>query len=428
MMRTLCAGIGGLVLAAALLGSAPASALGLDPAFPEPALGPGHAKGVVVWSHGRSINGEDWKSPTPAYLHVLREDGWEVLRFDRLAHGDTLEASSRHLVDYVGTLRREGYKQVVLAGQSFGAFLSLMAADASPDVNAVIATAPAAYGDFDDFYDSWRLNATKLYPILERIKRARVMVFYFHGDDFDPGGRGDRSRQILAGRGLGFAVIDQPAFLTTHWAASSGLFLRRFGGCIRDFADDQKLTGELVCSPHWGTMPSAEMKLPPELAAPQPQVTQAAAPAAPSGSGTAPAAEKTPHELRDIWYGFYPNGREVLFGIGAVHGDDLGAVYAIGPSIDDKHSAMWTRRKGRIVGDSFIFDEPGKSKLHFHPRPDGGLSATWIAADGKSSMTAHLKSIDPQFLARRADAATAANGSAPVPPAGAHGDGDHAKD
>jgi len=80
----------------------------------------------------------------------------------------------------------------------------------------VIATAPAPIGSFDDFYDAYRLNATKLYPLLEQVKRARIMMFYFHGDDFDPGGRGERSREILAARGVGFAVVDQPAFLTGH--------------------------------------------------------------------------------------------------------------------------------------------------------------------------------------------------------------------
>jgi pimeloyl-ACP methyl ester carboxylesterase len=427
MKRLLCTALGGLVLAVGLLSSAPALALGLDPAFPGPALGPSQAKGVVVWSHGRSINGEDWKSPTPAYLRVLRDDGWEVMRFDRLSQGDTLGNSTDRLVDYAGTLKQKGYKQVVLAGQSFGAFLALMAAGASSDVDAVIATAPAAYGDFSDFYESWRLNATKLYPLLERVKRARVMVFYFHGDDFDPGGRGERSRQILAERGLGFAIVDQPAYLTTHWAASSGLFLRRFGSCIRDFADDATLTGELVCAPRWGTTPSAEMKLPPELADPPAQLAQVAAPASPTGSGTAPGAGKTLQELRDIWYGFYPNGREVLFGVGAVRGADLSAVYAIGPSIDDQHPATWTRRQGRIVGDGFVFEEPGKSKLNFRARPDGGLSATWTAADGKTSMTGYLKPIDLQFLARRDDAAVGAKASPPVATARAHGDGDQAK-
>jgi pimeloyl-ACP methyl ester carboxylesterase len=404
----------------ALVAAAPALALGLDPAFPEPALGPAQAKGVVVWSHGRSINAEDSKSPTPAYLEALRDDGWDVMRFDRLAAGDTLVDSTGRLVEHAAALKHQGYKQVMLSGQSFGGFLALMAADASADVDAVIATAPAAYGSFDDFYDSWRLNATKLYPILEQVKRARVMVFYFHDDDFDPGGRGERSRQILAQRGLGFAVVDQPAFLTTHWAASSGLFLRRFGDCIRDFADDAKLIGEMVCSPRWGTMPSADLKLPPEFTEAHPILAAAAAPAPRAGSGAAAAASSAPQGLRDAWYGFYPNGREVLLGVEAVHGDDLAAVYSIGPSIDNKHPAIWSRRQGRIVDGSFVFEEKGKSTLRFRPRQDGGLGATWIAPDGKTSMTAHLKSIDPQVLAIRG----AEKASAPVAAAAAHGGGD----
>jgi dienelactone hydrolase len=215
MKRLLSQGLAGLVSTAAglVLAAAPVFALGLDPAFPEPAFGPGHAKGAVVWSHGRSINAEDSQSPSPAYLQALREDGWDVLRFNRASRGDSLADSTRQLVAHAATLKGNGYKQVVLAGQSFCAFLSLMAADASADVDAVVATAPAAYGNFDDFYESWRLNATKLYPLLEGIRRARVMVFYFHNDDFDPGGRGERSRAILAQKGLGYAVIDQPAFL-----------------------------------------------------------------------------------------------------------------------------------------------------------------------------------------------------------------------
>src|SRR5216684_3036127 len=422
MRHLLSTRLGAAALAIGLLASAPAFAIGLDPAFESPALGPAQAKGAIVWSHGRSINAEDSESPTPAYLAALREDGWDVMRFDRMSHGDTLTDSTKRLVDYTASLKKNGYKQVVLAGQSFGAFLALMAADSSADVDAVIATAPAAYGSFDDFYDSWKLNASKLYPLLEQVKRARVMVFYFHGDDFDPGGRGERSREILSARGLGYAVVDQPAFLTGHWASSSGLFLRRYGSCISDFAENASLSGEQVCSPRWGTNPSAEMKLPPELADTRPQREAATAPAAPTGSGPARESGKAP-QFRDVWYGFYPNGREVLIGVEAVHGDDLTAVYAIGPSIDGAFPAAWSRRQGRIVDDSFVFEEKGKSTLRFRPRPDGGLGASWSSADGKTSMAAHLRSIDPHTLAQRSGVKT----SAPVSAAAAHGDGDQAE-
>jgi pimeloyl-ACP methyl ester carboxylesterase len=341
-----------------------------------------------------------------------------------MSHGDNLTDSTKRLVDYSASLKKNGYKQVVLAGQSFGAFLALMAADSSADVDAVIATAPAAYGSFDDFYDSWKLNASKLYPLLEQVKRARVMVFYFHGDDFDPGGRGEQSRTILSKRGVGYAVVDQPAFLTGHWASSTGLFLRRYGNCIRDFANDDKLAGEMACEPQWGATPSAELKLPPELADPK-LGRDATASTSPTGSAS-PAADsgKVAGGFRDTWYGFYPNGREVLFGVETVRGDDLTAVYSIGPSVDNKHPSAWTRRKGRIIDDAFVFEEKGKSTLRLHARQDGGLSATWISSDGKTSMTAHLKPIDAQSLVRRGTT----KASSPVSAATAHGNGNEAED
>src|SRR6266481_2000842 len=247
MRQLLSKRLGAAVLAIGLLAAAPAFAIGLDPAFDTPAIGPAQAKGAIVWSHGRSINAEDSESPSPAYLGALREDGWDVMRFDRLSHGDTLTDSTKRLIDYTATLKKNGYKQVVLAGQSFGAFLALMAADSSADVDAVIATAPAAYGSFDDFYDSWKLNATKLYPLLEQVKRARVMVFYFHGDDFDPGGRGERSRDILASRKLPHVVVDQPAQLTSHWAAATPQFARLFGSCVLGFLDAAQIADGARC-------------------------------------------------------------------------------------------------------------------------------------------------------------------------------------
>jgi hypothetical protein len=61
------------------------------------------------------------------------------------------------------------------------------------------------------------------------------MMFYFHGDDFDPGGRGERSRDILDQRRLGYVVVDQPPALTGHWAAGTPLFAERYGACILAF-------------------------------------------------------------------------------------------------------------------------------------------------------------------------------------------------
>src|SRR6266478_4443829 len=380
-----------------ILCSASAGAEGVAPAFDQDVLGPEHSSGVIVWNHGRSLTVEDSESPAPPFLRVLREGGWDVLRFDRPRDSDSLIDSTRRLVDHVAELKHKGYRRVVLAGQSFGAFLALMAADASDDVDAVVATAPAAFGSFDEFYESWRLNAIRLYPLLERVRRARVMLFFFHGDDFDPGGRGERSRAILSERGLGFAVVDQPAFLVGHWASSTGLFLRRFGRCIRDFLDADTLQGELICRPMWGETPSAELRLPDELLPPL-----AATPAAATAIGASVPASTAGRAgpVHDAWYGFYPNGREVLLAIEEQQGERLAAVYAIGTGIEADELAQWSRREGRIVDDDLVFEEDGKSKLRFHPRADGGLKATWVSPDGKTSMAAGMRWIDARDFSR----------------------------
>src|SRR4051794_24976604 len=127
-----------------------------DPA--QQARGPEAARGAVIWSHGRSVDVEDSEAPSPPYLAALRDAGWDVFRFNRLRSSDTLTQSAAGLGAQAGALKARGYRQVVLAGQSFGAFLSLMAADESDAVDAVVATAPAAFGDFNNYYGSWREN------------------------------------------------------------------------------------------------------------------------------------------------------------------------------------------------------------------------------------------------------------------------------
>ena len=212
-----------------------------------PARGPTRAEGVVIWSHGRSIEVEDSLAPTPEYIAEMRKAGWDTFRLNRLRAGDTLSASGAALAGYAEQFKAGGYHRVVLAGQSFGAFISLIAAGRSSAVDAVIGTAPAAYGNFEDNYDTFRLNATKLYELLENVRHARVALVFFHGDEFDPGGRGERALEILARRNLPSLVIDQPARLVSHWAASTHAFTIRFGDCLASFAAMDEAHGALSC-------------------------------------------------------------------------------------------------------------------------------------------------------------------------------------
>ncbi len=144
------------------------------------------------------------------------------------------------------------------------------------------------------------------------------------------------------------------------------------------------------------------MRLPDELVHPR------AAPRTPAAvaGGSAPTSPVPGGGTngRQSWYGFYPNGREVLLAIEETHGNEVSAVYAIGPGIDENEPAEWSRRKGRLVDDEFIFEEKGKSILHFRPRGIDGLSATWTSPDGKTSMEAGLRRLDLQHFTRHADA------------------------
>jgi hypothetical protein len=168
--------------------------------------------------------------------------------------------------------------------------------------------------------------------------------------------------------------------------------MRRFGSCVRDFADAKGLSQPFSCDPQWGTAPSAALKLPHEL-------TVFAA----SGGTVAPSAEPAsmPPLSVKMWYGFYANGREVLLALESAKNDNLVAIYAVGPSVDDKYPASWGRRIGRETGHDYVFTEPGKNTLRFHPRNDGGLTASWESFDGKMTLTAQLRRIDPRSLIHR---------------------------
>jgi len=231
----------------------------LAPAYPSLAmLGPTKAGGAVIWSHGLSADAEDFEAPTPPFIALLRDGGWDTFRFNRMRANDTFAESARALVQDVHRLKQQGYRRVALVGQSFGGFLSLIGGDTSDEVDAVIATAPAAFGTYSNRYDTWRANATELYPLLARVRRARVMLFYFHGDEFDPGGRGERSRDILAERNLEYVVIDQPRQLATHWAATTQLFARLYGTCILAFLDAIHFEPDAQCKggTYWAAAPA----------------------------------------------------------------------------------------------------------------------------------------------------------------------------
>jgi hypothetical protein len=95
-------------------------------------LGAARAQGAVVWSHGRSLQKECSLAPTPDYISAFRAAGWDTFRLNRPSVIDNLPDSAATLAQEAEDLKHRGYRRVVLAGQSFGGFISLIAAGAAP--------------------------------------------------------------------------------------------------------------------------------------------------------------------------------------------------------------------------------------------------------------------------------------------------------
>jgi len=346
-------------------------------AWPErPILGPSVAKGVVLWSHGGGRGGS--LSPNPFYLEALALSGWDVYRLNRHSSEDATRLGAPALAERADALRAEGYRRVVLAGQSVGGWQALAAAARTDAVEAVVATAPAGHGK-RGVSDKWRLNASKLYGLLETMHPARVMLFFFAGDDFDPGGRGKEAAAILKARGLRHVIVDSPPGLRGHDVASSAGFAREFASCIAAFIAADPADDDVRCD-----------EPPPKLDAlgiPLPKNFAPAKPAADLPAGVARYA--------GVWFGHYTDGREIVFAPTRFAADEVEAVYAFGRvNSAAERSSGATVRRGVFAENCLVFDEEGRPRLTYRARADGRLDATWEAYDKSATLTGVLARIE----------------------------------
>ncbi|HXP75144.1 MAG TPA: hypothetical protein VN823_13450 [Stellaceae bacterium] len=360
-----------LFLAVSLGASVAHAEMWLEPAFPKDAVkGPVSSQGAFVWSHGAGgiflTDNSTFGPPFMAYL--MRDKDWDVFAFKRTQAAQAPLQEARELVHQVTVLKEKGYRRIVLAGQSAGAWISLIAAGESPDVSAVIALAPAHYGTDRPYVG---MNASALYDYLDNIKTARVMLAFFKDDPYDPGGRGPRSEQILTAHGVPHLVIDQPAGFSGHGSGESGRFYRRFSDCWLAVASGAPMPRQQDCETHWGEAPSGEVAIP------------ALVKASASAGGALAAFEGT-------WWGTYSVGREVVLVIKSASDGRVEIVYMLGTMPAGLAKAESSTRSGRQVDGGLEVAEPGKSTLHIRARPDRDLDLEWLAATGSGRLTAVL--------------------------------------
>lgn len=95
------------------------------PGYPDRALlGPQAAQGAVIWNHGTTsyfAARDPSQNPIPVFVTLLRDAGWDIFRLDRPPQGEAPDVSSAALLSGIAGLKAQGYRKIVLAGQSAGA-------------------------------------------------------------------------------------------------------------------------------------------------------------------------------------------------------------------------------------------------------------------------------------------------------------------
>ncbi len=202
--------------------------------------GPAAARGVVVWSHGYGGSEADNRGVQPqSHIRPLNNAGYDVVRFDREPMADTRDRAAGWLRDGLQEMRRLGYRSVIAAGQSRGAWNSLQMLETPGLADVVIAVSPAAHGS------GGSANLTAQYDDLRSLlsgvsaSRARVAFVQFEGDTFigDADRRADLMRRAMPRLG-GVLFIDRPPGLRGHGAGASPEFGQRYGDCLMHFALD----------------------------------------------------------------------------------------------------------------------------------------------------------------------------------------------
>lgn len=374
-MRLSCLPALGIALIA-MCGPARAEFYWHEPAFRDvPLRGPERAHGALIYSHGRgttvsgrTVPGESYPAPAAPYVRLLLESGWDAFKLNRKYVADREPDSARALEAEIARLRALGYRRIVLAGQSYGAWLSVLVATRNSDIHAVIATAPGT-GFGTSSIDRVTLGAQKLLDSVGGMKSARVAFFFFAGDELEATGRGEQiGRRLSAGRQYHW-VVDHPADLSGHNAARTGLFARRYGECLaRLITPEPPPAIRFTCDTTRGLAAGSDIPMS-------------------ANSGLAAAPPDAPRPLAPFigrWLGEHESGTIRRLAItGVVDETRLRADYGgAGPLFSVEKPYVIRDLIGTLEGGELVFRDK-VTERRFQALADGTLQGDWRRVDGK---------------------------------------------
>ena len=333
--------------------------------------GPTKASGIVIWNHGISGTSVQYASPVPPVFRLLQSRGWDVVKIARnnlgeASLGQSLYQGIQRTMDEVAARRREGYARIILAGQSFGGYLTLDAAESSKDIYGVVAMAPGVTtrGGGSRF-DAGTTNRT-----IGQLSAERLVLVLPRDDMlFNGVARGPGAAAALTRRAGSFLLLDERYDIVAHAGGATGKFAIKYGLCLVQYlVGPEPGKGSVLCQEDESLQERAAKELLPRL----PTTVRI-----PTGEATQTESKA----LRGHWYGILePSGEVVSFGIVDVDG--------VGPR------ALFRSLSGGRRGGLYAFSA-GAGSVTFQLPERGSVlvkegTLMWNPPSGRSSQAAKL--------------------------------------
>jgi len=318
------------------------------------------AKGVVIWNHGIHGTVAQHTAPVPPVLRLLQARGWDVVKIARNNLGETTGEQSLYRAvqrtqEEVAARRREGYGKVILAGQSFGGYITLDTAESFKDIYGVVAMAPGIRFGGAGSLDTSVTERTMGALTVDRL----ALVFPRNDTLFGSQERGPGAAKMLARRDGSFLLLDETHDIVDHGGGTTGKFAVRYGPClVRYLTSPEVEKGAARC---------------PESATEQRRAAEELLPRLPAAVKVAPASKQ--------WYGILEPAAEVV-SFAIVDVDDVGPRAMFGVVSGGRRGGLYAFSSGED-GVTFRVADRGTVIVK-------GTTLTWTAAGGRVSHAARL--------------------------------------
>lgn len=195
--------------------------------------GPAKASGVLVWIPGTYGRDQSGPPDPPDFVDREAASGMDVWCFNRDRGDDPLARGGEMLAHEIQALRELGYRRVVVAGHSRGAWIALTVLAHPGLADGVVAFDPAAHGRQEARKAQAMADWTTLWDAATN-NGTHVVLVQLLDDPWDP----DPPRRLAVARerlGANLLSIFQPAEPTGHSGVYDPAFDEHFGARIAGF-------------------------------------------------------------------------------------------------------------------------------------------------------------------------------------------------